>query len=459
MKISKLEKSLGIEVYATHSKGVGGVIRQFCEDFQVQEILVNGSKAELSFSFGDVKIPVSHPHQMGSHLLCLLIKRNWDTFQLLESLARQLSISPKKIQIAGIKDAKAVTAQHITIEGVKPEDVKGVRIKDAEIQPISYFRGRLSAYFLLGNSFKITIRSLSQSKAFIRRSITDTVQELEAVGGLPNFFGHQRFGTIRPITHLVGKALVKGDFRKAAMLFLAKAFPNEHLESKQAREELYKTQDFKQALKSFPKSLYYERLMLLHLTKNPEDYIGAFRRLPSRLRVLFPQAYQAYLFNRFLSRRIALGLPLNKVEIGDYAVKLDSSGLPTMDGCIVDEATLHEIRREMTSGRMCLAIPLVGFRRHLSGGIQGEIEKFILEEEGVALEGFKVKGMPELSLKGGMRIALTPLKDFEIEEISKDQANPFKNRVKLNFTLRRGAYATVFLRELMKPRNPIKAGF
>ncbi len=459
MKISRLEKSIGIEVYATHSKGVGGVIRQFCEDFQVQELLINGSRADLSFPSADVKIPASHPHEMGSHLLCLLIKRNWDTFQVLESLARQLGISPKRIKIAGIKDAKAVTAQHITIDGVKPEDVKEVRIRDVEIQPLGYFRSRLSAYLLLGNSFKITIRSISHSKTFIRRAIGDTFKELEVLGGLPNFFGHQRFGTTRPITHLVGKALVKGDFQKAAMLFLAKAFPNEHVESKIAREELYRTQDFKQALKSFPKNLYYERLMLLHLNKNPKDYIGAFRRLPSRLRVLFPQAYQAYLFNRFLSRRIAMGLPLNSVEIGDYTVKLDSSSLPTMDSCIVGETTLHEIRREIAYGRMRLAIPLVGYRQRLSGGVQGEIEKSILEEEGVALEGFKVEGMPELSLKGGMRIALTPLKDFEIEEISKDSANPFKNMVKLNFTLHRGAYATVFLREVMKPLNLIKAGF
>lgn len=82
------------------------------------------------FPSADVKIPASHSHQTGSHLLCLLIKRNWDTFQVLKSLARQLGISPKQIQIAGIKDAKAVTAQYITIDGVKPEDVKGVRIRD-----------------------------------------------------------------------------------------------------------------------------------------------------------------------------------------------------------------------------------------------------------------------------------------------------------------------------------------
>jgi tRNA pseudouridine13 synthase len=108
---------------------------------------------------------------------------------------------------------------------------------------------------------------------------------------------------------------------------------------------------------------------------------------------------------------------------------------------------------------MRLALPLAGFRQRLSGGFQGGIEKQILEEEGITLENFKVKGMPELSLKGGLRTALTALKDFKMEEISKDPFSPRENMVKISFTLHRGSYATIFLRELMKPRNPIKAGF
>jgi tRNA(Glu) U13 pseudouridine synthase TruD len=41
----------------------------------------------------------------------------------------------------------------------------------------------------------------------------------------------------------------------------------------------------------------------------------------------------------------------------------------------------------------------------------------------------------------------------------KDVANSQKKLVNLEFTLRKGSYATIILRELMKPTNPIKAGF
>ncbi len=458
MRVSKLEKSIGIEVYATSSPGIGGVIRHSCEDFIVEELLVNGSKAEVSVPHIS---PPTHEQPLTSrYLLCVLVKRNWDTFQALEAIAEQLGISPQKIHIAGIKDAKAVTAQHVTIRDVKPEDVKNISIRDIKIVPLGYFKTKLSPYYLFGNSFKITVRALSHTKTVIQQRIEKVVKEIEALGGVPNFFGHQRFGTIRPITHLVGKAIVKGDFRRAAMLFLAKSYPFEHSESRTAREELYRTQDFKKALKTFPKHLYYERLMLKHLAKKPDDFKGAFKKLPIKLRILFPQAYQAYLFNKFLSRRIALGLPLNAAEDGDYVVKIEATGLPSERlREIASREKLSEIDSAISSGKMGLALPLAGFRQHLSEGYQGEIEKQVLEEEGITLENFKVKGMPELSLKGGLRIVLTTLKDFRIEEISKDPLNPQKSMVKISFTLHRGSYATISLRELMKPRNPIKAGF
>lgn len=458
LRVSRLEKGIGIEVYATSSQGIGGVIRQSCEDFIVEETLVNGSKAKVLAPHVPIKIHEQHP--ASRYLLCVLIKRNWDTFQALEAVTKQLGISPQRIHIAGIKDAKAITAQHITIRDVKPEDVKKVNIKDIEVIPVGFFKTKLSPYYLLGNAFKISIRALSHTKPVIQHRMEKVVKEIEMLGGIPNFFGHQRFGTIRPITHLVGKAIVKGYFRKAAMIFLAKSYPFEHLESRTAREELYHTQDFKKALKTFPRNLYYERLMLEHLAEKPDDFKGAFRRLPIKLRTLFSQAYQAYLFNKFLSKRIALGLPLNAAKAGDYIVKIEFTGLPSQRlHEIVSPEKLSEINSVIASGKMRLAIPLAGFRQRLSEGVQGEIEKQILDEEGITLENFKVKGMSELSLKGGLRTALTPLKDFRIEETSKDPANPQKNMVRLSFTLHRGSYATVFLREIMKTRNPVKAGF
>jgi len=459
--VPKLERLIGIDVYATHSLGIGGIIREFVDDFVVEELLVDGSKAEINPSEGYVKRGVLSSSALKErYLLCVLVKRNWDMFQALRLIAEQLGIGTNYIHFAGIKDAKAITAQHITVEGVSPEEIRKVQVKDVEIRLIGYFRSKLSSYFLFGNNFHIAIRAISHTKFTIKKRITKTIEELEAIGGVPNFFGHQRFGTTRPITHSVGKAIVKGNFRRAAMLFLAKQSPHEHPESRQAREQLHATQDFKQALKNFPKQLRYERLMLGHLAKDPDDYAGAFRRLPIKLRELFPQAYQSYLFNKFLSRRIACGLSLVRAEVGDYVVNVERSGLPmlTMHKIASAEA-LTEINKAIEAGKMRLAIPLIGFKQRTSLGVQGETEKQILEEEAISQEDFKIPAAPEISARGELRTAITPLNNFSLNEISEDSANPSKHKAEVSFTLYRGSYATILLRELVKPRNPIKAGF
>lgn len=457
MIIPKVEKLIGIEVYATHSQGIGGIIRHFAEDFIVEEMLVNSYKAEFQRQENRF---LGQPTLREPYLLCVLIKRNKDTFITLKAIAKQLGINVNNIHIAGIKDTKALTAQHITLKNVIAEEIRKVCISEVEVHPIGYFHTKLSAYYLLGNRFQVTIRNINCSRTKIQERITKTVYENKRLGGVPNFFGHQRFGTTRPITHLVGKAIIQGDFKKAAMLFLAKSTLHEHPESRQVRKQLWKTQDYKQALRDFPKKLYYERLMLKHLAKKDDDFIGAFRRLPKKLLILFPQAYQSYLFNRSLSKRIMLGFPLNKAEVGDYLAKLDSTGLPIAKSYIIaSNETLSNINAEVEAGKMRLAIPLLGFKQKLSQGAQGEIEKQILEEEGVLPESFKVKEMPELSLKGGMRTALTPLKEFSLNKILRDDANPSKWKVQISFMLQRGSYATIFLREVIKTRNPIKSGF
>ena len=94
-------------------------------------------------------------------MLCILVKRNWDTFIAVKNIAKQLEIDQRRIQIAGIKDAKAVTAQHLTIEDGLMEDITKVRVKDIQLYPIGYLHEALSLYYLLGNYFTINIKSIT----------------------------------------------------------------------------------------------------------------------------------------------------------------------------------------------------------------------------------------------------------------------------------------------------------
>jgi tRNA pseudouridine13 synthase len=458
LRVSALDKELGMTVYATNTAGIGGAIRRVTEDFMVEEVLVDGSVASIKKISGKPALGASMSKQR--FLLCVLAKRNWDTFVTIKNIASQLSIDQTQIHIAGIKDAKAVTAQHVAIENVTIEDVEKIHVKDVEVHPVGYFRDALSPFYLLGNRFTITVNAVEHSESTVKRRIARIMKQLEVQGGIPNFFGHQRFGSRRAITHIVGKAIVNGDLQSAAMLFLAKPSPHEHPESRTAREELQASRDFQRALESFPRQLRFERLMLRHLAGNPTDFAGAFQTLPVKLQLLFVQAYQSYLFNRFLSERVHRGFSLNAAEVGDFVVSVERSGLPMpKTGKLADAGSLPEVNASVKSGKMCVAMPLVGFGQKLSGGEMGRIETLILEEEKVELSGFRVHDLRRISGKGELRTVVSPVRDFHVHEVIADTRNLQERRLKMSFMLFRGSYATMLLREIMKPQDPLAAGF
>jgi tRNA(Glu) U13 pseudouridine synthase TruD len=95
----------------------------------------------------------------------------------------------------------------------------------------------------------------------------------------------------------------------------------------------------------------------------------------------------------------------------------------------------------------------------VSLGVQGEIERHVLEEERIMPENFKISASPEMAARGELRTVITPLKDFSLNGVSEDPENSSKQKADLSFALNRGSYATILLRELMKPRNLIRAGF
>ena len=457
MSVPEIDKRLGIEVYATTTPGLGGVIRESVEDFVVEEVLVDGSKASVNSN-----VPsriLSSSIQKQRYLLCVLVKHNWDTFIAVKNIAKSLGIDQARVQFAGIKDAKAITAQHITLEDVSMEEAMKVDIKDAQVRPVGYVREMLSLFYLLGNNFTITIKSIRDSEKAVEKNIAQTMQELDPVGGIPNFFGHQRFGTTRPITHLVGEAIVNGDFEKAAMLFLAKPSVYEHPASRQARQDLLDTGDFKAAQQNFPKQLRFERIMLNYLADNSQDFVGAFQRLPLKLQALFVQAHQSYLFNRFLSERLKRGLLLNEALRGDFVVGVERSGLPlTSTAKIVTTENLGEVNAQIKIGRLRVALPIFGVKQKLSQGIMEQIEQEVLEKEGIPIENLHFNELSCAGGKGGLRAAVTPIRDFKLQNLSGNNEG-VEFQAKVSFMLLRGSYATVALREIMKPSDVIAAGF
>ncbi len=101
MLIPEVDKLLGMDAYATKTAGVGGRIKESVDDFVVEEVLVDGSKASVS---GVVPSRViGSTAQRQRFLLCLMVKRNWDTFIATKNVAKSLGIDQAPCTVCGDK--------------------------------------------------------------------------------------------------------------------------------------------------------------------------------------------------------------------------------------------------------------------------------------------------------------------------------------------------------------------
>jgi len=410
--------------YLSKLLGVGGALKTSPEDFIVEEITSKGETLELDKHF--------EKEGEGDFTHFVLQKRNWNTLQALREIGNKLHCGMKRFSYAGVKDRNAVTTQLASAFKIDKTALLGVRIRDIRINGAWGAKEKVRMGELLGNRFTVTVRDVAaDAETAVARIYTDTK------GLSPNYFGEQRFGSIRKNTHLVGKAIVSGNFKEAVWNYLTYLDDGEREEGKEARKKLAGDGDFKKALDYFPKYLGYERTMLNHLSNNPTDYVNALRKLPRGLSLMFVHAYQSYIFNKALSRRLAeRGL---SVEAGERVCFSDDFGFPELKNTTEVE-DVAEAEEKVRRHELFIISEIIGYETEYVSGYENEI----LEEEGIKKEGFLIKSFPEISSKGSRRCAFAPLKDFRFAQDG--------TAGKFTFSLPAGAYATVAMREFIEKR-------
>jgi tRNA pseudouridine13 synthase len=434
--IPEIEKKMGIELYSTHSEGIGGVLRQEPEDFIVNEI-TNREEGDS-----------------GKNLILELTKTNWDMHHLVRDMSRKLGISQKRIGFAGTKDKRAKTTQKISIYDISEEDIENFYLKDVELKVIGRSSRSIGLGDLYGNEFVITVRDIGMEPDELKKTLEATTKEIAEYGGVPNFFGVQRFGAVRPVTHLVGEQLLRGDSEKAALIYIARSFPDEMDDVREVRDFVWDTKDFAEGLKTYPLRLRYERAMMHYLVENPGDYAGSFSVLSPNIRKMFIHAYQSYVFNRIICKRIEKGLSLNLASSGDILCFRNKEGLPdTSKMQASTDENVDGMNNLLKRGRAFVTAPLIGYESGFASGIPGELEKEAFEETEMSLEAFRMKQIPDLASKGLRREILLHCKPEFVT--SEDELNPGKSKVTLSFSLPKGSYATTVLREYMKT-DPLK---
>ena len=416
---------VGMTKYLTTSPGVGGRIRQRAEDFLVDEVCQASAASE------------------GRYQLIKLTKTDTETHHAVRELSRRLQVSQRRISWAGTKDKRAVTTQRMSIDSLHLSGP--LRFGTVVVEPIGRSDRPINLGDLDGNDFEVTIRALKGPQIDLESAIGRLFEEIRVAHGLPNFFGVQRFGSIRPVNHLVGRALVEGDAERAVMTYVGKPYPDEPEDAKRARQSVAETHDFKDALKRMPIRLRYERAMLNHLAKHPNDFCGALDALSVNLQRLFVHAFQSYLFNKMLSRRLERGFSLTVGFDGDRVRTSDLQRVRT-----VVPKNMQALNESLAIGMGTIQMPVPGYDTELSDGVVGQIEREVLASEGVDLDEFRIECCPRLASKGVMRDVLLPANvRFDV---AADELGEGHLKATFKFFLPKGGYATTVLREIMKTR-------
>lgn len=423
------ERPFGIRYYCSSTPGIGGRLRTEPTDFRVEE------RPGIAPETLDAD-PGDYPY-----LVVEVTLTDRDTHGFVDELAKRLHINPHRIGWAGTKDARAVTTQLVSIDGVTPEELP--TMTGVEWDPVGRFGRQLEFGDHAGNRFRIRVRRASHLERIPQ--ITD---ELDAGNGritVANLFGPQRFGIRRPISHRVGRAILEGDHRAAVRLYLASPSPHEPPPTRAARDFIAEVavpeERWAEALERTPGYLDHERTLLAVLADHGEATEAACRtaieHLPWSLKRLFVHALQSHLFNEILSERVRRGIPLDEPVVGDVICMVDDHGEVDVDRPQrVDANRLDIARRHCERGRAVVTAPLIGSETRLADGLPGSIERAVLEHAKLRPADFERSSRDEAGSRRSVR--LTTAVTIEHEPL------------RFVFELPPGAYATIVLREYLK---------
>jgi tRNA pseudouridine13 synthase len=343
----------------------------------------------------------------------ILEKTNYTQIKSLEKVANIFKVRRDDIHFAGTKDRVGVTRQLISVKGVKKHTFENnVAFFNKRLGPdlkltfLGRFNSRISLGDNLGNRFIITLRNISSEKVSeIKTGVLRVRKE-----GVLNYFDEQRFGYAGN-SHIIGKYVLQNDLESAVkeILFSLPPTPRDEFVNfvNQLKENWNEIKNQNQKvissiIRTAPKFYQNECRILRHLHDHKNDFPGAFRVIHKKLRTLYVNAYQSYLFNEVLDRIDDL---LDEIELMHLDVDTSSS--------------------------------------------YGKLYKELFEKDCLTLENFNLSSMPELKQEFVTRKTRVFVQDLKIHCFGDDDLFENKKKVMVSFSLSSGAYATNVIKQLL----------
>ena len=382
--------------------------------------LYNHFKKNISDFIVEEKISLD---KRGEYPLYLLKKSNVSTLEAVRILSRFLKIHPADIGFAGLKDKYGITSQYLTFpKGDYPKNIcfvqkNGKWLKTNKtnyekgtgfcIEKKGSYKKKLEVGELEGNFFTVTLKNLSKEQRKLIFKNADFIKEY----GFANYFGEQRFGTLKGFKQFLLPYLLKGDYWKAIEVYLRIKGYKGPLKN---WEEVYRILKGKLEI--------YERDFILGLKRGlkPEK---AFRILPKNIRLMFNFSFQSYLWNRYLYLYIKNKYShkivnfINNWKLAFYIQVQDFDYLKNLE------------------------IPYTGKEFSVEDKLLKEIIQKVLKETEIKEEFFEKEIIGIKVLTDGKRRVVVIPKDLAVKKKGSDLI--------LSFFLPSGSYATILLRALL----------
>lgn len=392
--------------------GTGGVIRARAEDFEVDEIPAYTASGD------------------GEHHLIAIRKTGLSTFQAIDKIARLVNVNPRDIGFAGLKDARAVTRQHLTVPRASEEALLRIDSPSLTVESAARHHNKLRPGHLKGNRFTIKVRDADDHD--LSPANAQPIVDRLAREGIPNYFGEQRFGR-RGDNDLLGAALLRGAADDVVKLLIgspkAGVDPSNIFEARR----FFENNDLKAAMHKWPRSSGMERRILARYEKTGSA-AGAIKLIEPKLRRLWLSALQSRVFNDVVAARIEA---LGRVLVGDLAEIHAKGACFSVEDVATEQARADAFEISATG-------PMLGYRMTLPAGEPLAIEQAVFDTFGLTREDFKRPNRDQA--KGDRRAIRVPVTDASVQTGSDEHGE----YLSATFTLPAGSFGTVVMREIMK---------
>ncbi len=383
------------------------------------------------------------PGATGGYALLRVSKRALTTLDVQERIAAGLKTAKQHIAFPALKDKESVAIQYATValgpaRITRPEQITWPsETGDGETRFAVAFLGRtaraLQPVDLAGNTFAIVVRDLALDEA------QRVEPRLAQIGeyGIPNYFDEQRFGSYAGESGFIGKHILRRDAESAVRIYLSEKMAGDPERVRVFKE--FASQhwgDWAALMDKAPRPSNF-RSVLTYLKDHPSGgWRKALNLIPANLLALYLSAYQSWLWNlivaRYLESAVAgTGFAFATIRVAGHDLPLYLNA---------PEALRARLER--------LAVPLPNHQARWMDTALEDAAQSVLADEHLALNDFKARILKRAFVSRAARALVVRPSDVHVAEPENDELARRRWKVKLEFTLPPGSYATIVLKAL-----------